>query len=246
MMSPSPAPVVVGLLRDVGAAVERGLNRRGERRVDDEVGRIEQPRAAATPALIVPPTSTELLADVSMKPPLPNCLPPSARMVPVKLVDRPPTAPPCRRRRAASPRHRCASRRRRSRSWRSRSSSPSSTALWFDHHRGIAGLPPPQSPPISTLPPPSWPDASMVAPATSMFSPVTDDLAALGARAACPTADSVPEIFTVCFGAPAPLVAGGRARAEHDLAVLHADRVRLDHAAGIDHRIDHAGAPPRR
>src|SRR5262245_36909601 len=48
----------------------------------------------------------------------------------------------------------------------------SSLALEF-LTRLVFGLPPPQSPPISTLPPPLRPEASMRALASLMFSPVT-------------------------------------------------------------------------
>ena len=48
----------------------------------------------------------------------------------------------------------------------------------------------------------------------------------------------MPETFTFCVGAPAGLRIGRRG-AENDLAVLHADRVGLDDALGVDDRVHH-------
>src|SRR2546423_7706661 len=84
------------------------------------------------------------------------------------------------------------------------------------------GLPPDQSPPMSTVPPPSAPDASIFALVTSMASPVTMILPPVEPAVLpyvlpsivddpvpedFPEADKVPEIFTTCFGAPAGLLA---------------------------------------
>ena len=74
----------------------------------------------------------------------------------------------------------------------------SSVALWFDTS-DLSGAPPPQSPPIITLPPPSRPEASMVAPASSMCSPVIVTVPPL-VPAFLPAAESVPETFTFCGG----------------------------------------------
>ena len=98
------------------------------------------------------------------------------------------------------------------------------------------GLPPPTSPPIMTLPPPATPEASIVAPLTAIFSPVTWMVPPL-VPAALPAAESVPETLTVCVGAPAGFGGSGR-RAQHNHAVVRADGVCLDHAGGVDDRVD--------
>ena len=103
--------------------------------------------------------------------------------------------------------------------------------------RLLFGLPPPQSPPISTLPPPARPDASTRALASLMSSPVTRIVPPC-VPFFLPAAASVPEILTVWVAAPAGLLAAGGG-AEHDHAVVPADRVGLDHAAGVDDGIDH-------
>src|SRR5262249_59949348 len=78
---------------------------------------------------------------------------------------------------------------------------PSSLALGLVT-RPLFGLPPPQSPPISTLPPPARPEASMRALASLSVSPVTGMLPPC-VHFFLPAAESVPEILTVWVGAPA-------------------------------------------
>src|SRR5262245_52183160 len=80
----------------------------------------------------------------------------------------------------------------------------SSLALEF-LTRLVFGLPPPQSPPISTLPPPLRPEASIRALASLMFSPVTRIVPPC-VPFFLPAAASVPEISTVWVGAPAGLL----------------------------------------
>src|SRR5262249_21206020 len=112
----------------------------------------------------------------------------------------------------------------------------SSLALGLDT-RPLFGLPPPQSPPISTLPPPARPEASTRALASLMFSPVTR---------------MMPPCVPFLLARPARRAGdlagrGGGARrlgcpgggAEHDHAVAPADRVGRDHAAGVDDGIDY-------
>ena len=53
-----------------------------------------------------------------------------------------------------------------------------------------------------------------------------------------PAAESVPETLTVCVGCAGRL-ARGRRGAEHNHAVLRADRVGFDDAGVVDDRIDH-------
>ncbi len=75
----------------------------------------------------------------------------------------------------------------------------------------VSGLPPAQSPPISTVPPPAGADTSMRAPAISMFSPVMTTRPPCrrsgpllpGRRPAVAEAESVPETRTVWRGASA-------------------------------------------
>ena len=68
---------------------------------------------------------------------------------------------------------------------------------------------------------------------------------AAGGAGFLPAADSVPETLTICAGRAGRLAGAGRG-AEHDHAVLPADRVGLDHARGIDDGIDdRAARPPR-
>ena len=81
----------------------------------------------------------------------------------------------------------------------------SSLALEF-LTRLVFGLPPPQSPPISTLPPPLRPEASIRALASLMFSPVTRIVPPC-VPFFLPAAASVPEILTIWAGAPAGLLA---------------------------------------
>src|SRR2546429_5080242 len=81
----------------------------------------------------------------------------------------------------------------------------SSLALEF-LTRLVFGLPPPQSPPISTLPPPLRPEASIRALASLMFSPVTR-IVPPSVPFFLPAAASVPEILTIWAGAPAGLLA---------------------------------------
>src|SRR5205809_704647 len=72
--------------------------------------------------------------------------------------------------------------------------------------RPLFGLPPPQSPPISTLPPPARPDASRRALASLMSSPVTRIVPPC-VPFFLPAAASVPETLTVWVAAPAGLLA---------------------------------------
>src|SRR5262249_14152833 len=72
--------------------------------------------------------------------------------------------------------------------------------------RLVFGLPPPQSPPISTLPPPRRPEASMRALATLISSPLTR-MVPPWVPFFLPAAESVPEILMVWVGAPAGLLA---------------------------------------
>ena len=72
--------------------------------------------------------------------------------------------------------------------------------------RPLFGLPPPQSPPISTLPPPARPEASTRALASLMSSPVTRIVPPC-VPFFLPAAASVPEILTVWVAAPAGLLA---------------------------------------
>jgi len=95
-----------------------------------------------------------------------------------------------------------------------------------------SGWPRPQSPPISTLPPAAAARRIDAGALASLMSSLGDE-----DRAACvpfflPAAASVPEILTVWVGGARRLACPGGG-AEHNHAVVPADRVGLDHAAGV-------------
>ena len=102
--------------------------------------------------------------------------------------------------------------------------------------RLVLGLPPPQSPPISTVPPPAAPDTSMRAPVTSMFSAETTTLPPFSPLF-LPAAEIVPPSLMVCRRRAGRLRGAGRG-AQHDHAAARADAVRLDHAPVVDDGID--------
>src|SRR6185437_14858882 len=74
-------------------------------------------------------------------------------------------------------------------------------ALALPDARLVLGWPPPQSPPIRTVPPPAWPEALIVAPVTSIFSPVIW-IVPPRVPLLLPAADRRPDTFTFWFGTP--------------------------------------------
>ena len=100
-----------------------------------------------------------------------------------------------------------------------------------------SGWPPPQSPPIRILPPPRRPDASILALAILMCSPLTTIVPPVVPRC-LPAAEIVPASLMVCAGAPAGLLPPVAASSTI-MPLRAADRVGPDHASGVDDRIDH-------
>ena len=158
-MSPLPPPGVVPVaMMQVGSSVEGSVGGRGQRGVDRDVRRIEQPRASLAavdgpakyrpsvltsrqtrrcriPCRRAPGSSRRTSADLAHSitlPPSPRCFAEASIVVAASTVTVVAVG----------------------------MAYASSTALGF-LTRSIFGLPPPQSPPISTLPPPSRPDASI-------------------------------------------------------------------------------------
>ena len=103
--------------------------------------------------------------------------------------------------------------------------------------RLVFGLPPPQSPPISTLPPPARPEASIARARELDVLAGDQDLAALRSLLLARRRQRAGHLDGL--GRRARRLACPGRGAEHDHAVAVADRIGLDHAAVVDDGVDH-------